>query len=148
MTLHSPYAITDGTSTGEPDAAQTIRAYVDAFNRGDMAALRAVFTDDALVYGALGWGGLDEIVPVWRMLHDAFAFQLEVEGLMTQGDTVVVRFRERGTSVGPFRGQAPTGATSEVLAIEWFELDGGRIRRRWGARDSAAHFRQMGLAAG
>jgi hypothetical protein len=29
--------------------------------------------------------------------------------------------------------------------MEWFVIKDGRIHRRWGARDSAAQFRQMGL---
>jgi predicted ester cyclase len=32
-----------------------------------------------------------------------------------------------------------------VVAMEWFVLKDGRIERRWGARDGAAIFRQMGL---
>jgi hypothetical protein len=29
--------------------------------------------------------------------------------------------------------------------MEWFEIRDGLIRQRWGARDLAAQFRQMGL---
>lgn len=65
-----------------------------------------------------------------------------------QGDAVVARFLERGTSVGPFRGQAPTGKSSEVVATEWFTFQNGCIHRRWGVGDSAAHFRQRGLPLG
>lgn len=122
--------------------------YVEAYNQGDMEALRHLFTEDSEVYGALGWGGLEEVVPVWQMLHEAFAFQLYVEEVLVQGDSVVARFLERGTSVGPFRGQTATGKSSEVVAIEWFIVQGRRIRRRWGVRDSASHFRQMGLSLG
>ena len=125
-----------------------VLAYVEAFNRGDTEALRRLFAEDGQVYGALGWGGLDDVIPIWRMLHETFAFQLHVEELLAQGDTVVARFLERGTSIGPFRGQVATGASSEVMAIEWFVIQDGRIRRRWGVRDSASHFRQMGLAVG
>ena len=122
-----------------------LRAYVDAFNAGDVVALRALFTDDAQVSGALGWGSVDAVVPVWQQLYAAFAFQLELEAVVSEGDALVARFLERGTSVGPFRGQAPTGRSSAVVAIEWFMVRAGRIERRWGVRDSAAHFRQMGL---
>ena len=130
-----------------------VRRYAEAFSRGDTDALRLLFTDDAQVYdaqvyGALGWGGLDEVVPIWRMLHEAFAFQLEVEEIIAQGETVVARFVEHGTSRGAFRGQAPTGKSSKVVAIEWFTFRDGRIQRRWGVRDSASHFRQMGLSLG
>ena len=120
--------------------------YVEAFNRGDIEALRGLFSKDALVYGVMGWGKLDEVIPIWRQLHQAFAFQLQVEELIAQDESVVARLLERGTSVGEFRGQAATGKSSEVLAIEWFIIENGLIKRRWGARDSAAHFRQMGLS--
>lgn len=122
---------------------QIVLAYVEAFNSGDTQALRQLFAPDALVYGVLGWGGLDEVIPVWQQLHESFAFQLHVEALVAQGDTVVARFMERGTSVVAFRGQAATGKSSEVVAIEWFMIKNGRISRRWGVRDSASHFRQM-----
>jgi predicted ester cyclase len=59
---------------------------------------------------------------------------------------VAVRYLERGTSVGEFRGQAATGKSFEVVAMEWFILKDGLIYRRWGARDNAAQFRQMGLS--
>lgn len=38
-----------------------------------------------------------------------------------------------------------TGKSFEVVAMEWFEIKDGKIDRRWGARDNAAQFRQMGL---
>ena len=125
---------------------QIVLEYVTAFNRGDMKALRRIFAEEALVYGVMGWGGLDEVVPVWQQLRQAFAFQLHVEALLADGDQVIARFLERGTSVGEFRGQAATGKSSEVLAIEWFVIRDNLIQRRWGVRDSASHFRQMGLS--
>lgn len=125
-----------------------VLSYVDAFNRGDMEALRQLFTADALVYGVLGWGGLDKVMPIWLEIHNAFAIQLQVEAIVAEGDTVAVRYLERGASVGSFRGQAATGLPYEIVAMEWFIIQDGLIHRRWGARDSASQFRQMGLAIG
>lgn len=125
---------------------ETIKAYVDAFNAGDWVRMRALFTDDAVIRGVLGWGRLDEVLPVWRELHDGMAEHLEIEAVAQDGDTVVVRFKETGRFVGPFRGlqgQPPTRRPYEVVAIEWFEFAGDRIARRWGARDSAAISRQV-----
>lgn len=122
--------------------------YVEAFNRADYDALRQLFTEDALVYGVLGWGGIDKAMDIWREIKEVFAIQLNVEALAAEGDTVAARYTERGTSVGEFRGQAPTGKSYEVVAMEWFVIKDGRIHRRWGARDSAAQFRQMGLSPG
>jgi steroid delta-isomerase-like uncharacterized protein len=124
---------------------QTVLAYVDAFNRGDIDELRTLFADDALVYGVLGWGGMDQVVPIWREIKAAFDLQLTVEEIISQGDTVAVRYTERGTSRGSFRGGPVTGKSFEVVAMEWFIMKDGKIHRRWGARDNAAQMRQMGL---
>ena len=132
----------------EETGKRVVLEYVEAFNRGDMEALRRLFAPDALVYGVLGWGGLDKVVPIWQEIHEAFSIRLQVEAIIAEGDTVAALYRESGTSVGPFRGQPATGQSYEIVAMEWFIIQGDRIHRRWGARDSAAQFRQMGLSAG
>lgn len=124
---------------------QVVLHYVEAFNQGDLTALRQLFTPDALVYGVLGWGGLDQVMPIWQELHEAFAIHLSVEELIAEGDTVAVRYTERGKFRNPFRGHAPTGQSYELVAMEWFTLQDGKIHRRWGARDSAAQARQLGM---
>ena len=125
-----------------------VLAYVDAFNRGDEEAMRPLFTDDALIYGVLGWGGLDQVVPIWREIKAAFDIKLQVESMIAEDDIVAVRYVERGTSVGSFRGGPVTGKSFEVVAMEWFEIKDGKIHRRWGTRDNAAQLRQMGLPLG
>jgi len=123
-----------------------VQKYVEAFNAEDYDTLRQLFAPDALVYGVLGWGEIDKVITIWKEIHAAFALRLQIEALAAEGDTVAARYTERGTSVGEFRGQAPTGKSFEVVAMEWFIIKDGRIHRRWGARDSASQFRQMGLS--
>jgi steroid delta-isomerase-like uncharacterized protein len=124
---------------------EIVLAYVDAFNRGDMDALIDLFAPGALVYGVLGWGGLGQVEPIWREIKSAFDIQLKVESIIAEDDIVAVRYVERGTSVGSFRGGPVTGKSFEVVAMEWFIIKDGKIHRRWGARDNAAQMRQMGL---
>jgi steroid delta-isomerase-like uncharacterized protein len=124
---------------------KVVLEYVDAFNRGDIGALRQLFTPDALVYGVLGWGDLDKVTPIWRELHNALSVQLQVEDIIAEGERVAVHYAERGKSVGTFRGQPATGRTYEVVAMEWFIIQDGKIHRRWGARDATSQFRQMGI---
>lgn len=124
---------------------EIVLAYVDAFNRGDEQTLVNLFAPDALVYGVLGWGGLDQVAPIWREIKAAFDIQLQVESMIAEDDIVAVRYVERGTSVGSFRGGPVTGKSFEVVAMEWFIFKDGKIHRRWGARDNAAQMRQMGL---
>jgi steroid delta-isomerase-like uncharacterized protein len=122
-----------------------VRQYVEAFNAGDLARLRTLFTDDAVIQGVLGWGKLDVIEPIWRMLHESLAIEMTIDSIVAEGDLVAVRYTERGTFRGPFRGHQPTGKSFEVVAMEWFEIRDGKIARRWGARDHASQARQIGL---
>lgn len=127
---------------------RTVLQYVEAFNRGDLDALRQLFTPDAVVQGVLGWGQMDEVIPIWKELHEAFAIELTVDAIIAEGDAVAVRYTERGEFRAPFRGNAPTGKRYELVAMEWFELRDGKIARRWVARDSASQARQIGLGQG
>jgi steroid delta-isomerase-like uncharacterized protein len=122
-----------------------VREYVAAFNRGDVDAVCRCFAPNAVVYGVLGWGDLTKARPVWEELVTCFRMQLQIESVAAEGDVVAVRYTERGTFVRPFRGVEPTGKSYEAAAMEWFEFSDAGVARRWGARDSAAIFRQMGI---
>ncbi len=105
-----------------------VKEYVRAFNAGEIEALRKVFAPDALIHGVMGWGQFDQVAPMWTVLHDSFNMHLEMEQIVESGKEVIVRFTERGHFVGAFRGQLPTQQTSEVVAIEWFQMQDGLIR--------------------
>ncbi|MDR3457789.1 MAG: ester cyclase [Verrucomicrobiae bacterium] len=122
-----------------------VRSYVEAFNRGDFAALREIFAPEAEVQGVLGQGTMDKVIGIWQELHAAFGIELTVAEMIAEGGCVAVRYTERGTFRGTFRGQTPTGKAYELVAMEWFELRAGKIQRRWGARDAASQARQIGL---
>jgi hypothetical protein len=124
---------------------QVVKQYVKAFNAGDMKTLRDLFTTDALVYGVLGWGPIEAVIPIWEELHKAFAIELIVEEMIAEGDTVAVRYSELGIFTNPFRGKQPTGKSYELVAMEWFSFRHHHIARRWGARDSASQAKQLGL---
>jgi predicted ester cyclase len=123
-----------------------VRAYVDAFNAFDMTRLRQLFASDARIHGVLGHGNLDDVEPIWRELHEGLNTSLEILGMVAEANEVVVRYREVGRFIGAFRGLAgtqPTGRSYEIVAIEWFLIDNGRISCRWAARDSGAITRQV-----
>jgi predicted ester cyclase len=125
-----------------------VRAYADAFNRGDIEAVCDCFAPEAQVFGVLGWGGLDKAKPIWLMLSTSFQMKLQIDGLCAEDNLVAARYTERGKFVAPFRDFSPTGKTYEVVAMEWFEFSNSLIVRRWGARDSASIYRQLGITPG
>lgn len=129
----------------EEEAKAVVLAYVAAFNRGDLAALRELFAPAAQIQGVMGAGVFERVEPVWRQLIEGYAMQLQVEELVAQGGVVAARYTERGTFRAPAFGREPTGRSYELVAMEWFEIEGGRIRRRWGARDALSQARQLGI---
>jgi hypothetical protein len=130
----------------EHELPSAIRDYVDAFNAGDFSKLMSLFTLHAVVFGVLGSAPVAKAEPVWRELHDGMAMHLSPQAVAVAGVTVVVRYVESGCFRGSFRGLpgvSPTGRAYEVIAMEWFELDAGRIAKRWGTRDFDAIKKQV-----
>lgn len=128
-------------------AKNAVFAYVEAMNSGDFDSLASLFTPDAVIHGVLGQGPLDFALPIWRELHGCLAMRLEVMDVAEEGNNVVVRFRETGKALAPFRGLPATGRSFELTAIEWFKVVDGRIAQRWGVRDSGHQARQLGWSA-
>ena len=128
------------------ETKNVVLAYVDACNRGDVECLCKLFTPDAEIWGVLGAGSIEQARPVWKDLMECLEMQLQVDGIVSEGNTVAVRFTERGKSARAFRGLGPTERTYEVTAMEWFEIKDGLIHRRWGARDFANISRQLGFS--
>jgi predicted ester cyclase len=79
-------------------------------------------------------------------LIEAYGLQLNIEEMIAEGSRVAVRYRETGTFKAPAFGHEPTGKSYELIAMEFFEIENGKIKRRWGARDAASQARQLGLS--
>ncbi len=130
----------------EEECKSVVCRYVDAFNRGDLAELKALFADDAEIQGVMGKGLMEKVEPIWRQLVEGYGMQLRLEELIAEGQMIAARYVETGTFRAPAFGNEPTGKSYTLLAMEWFEIEGGKIKRRWGARDSASQARQLGIA--
>jgi steroid delta-isomerase-like uncharacterized protein len=129
----------------EEQNKEVVRRYVEAFNRGDLAALRSLLADNAEIQGVMGQGVFERVEPIWRQLIQGYGMQLHIEELIAEGNKVAARYTETGTFKAPAFGHEPTGRSYELVALELFEIQDGRIRRRWGGRDSASQARQLGI---
>lgn len=130
----------------EENCKAVVREYVEAFNRGDLQRLKALLADDAEIQGVKGKGTFEKVEPIWRQLIDGYGIQLRIEGMIAEGNIVAVRYLESGSFQAPAFGNQPTGRSYELVAMEWFEIESDKIKRRWGARDAAAQARQLGIA--
>ena len=131
--------------TIEEQSKAVVRSYVDAFNRGDLRALKALLADDAEIQGVFGKGLFDKVEPIWRQLIEGYGMQLDIREMIAEGNAVAVRYVESGTFRAPAFGNEPTGKSYEIVAMEWFVIENGKIQRRWGARDSASQAKQLGI---
>ena len=129
----------------EEEAKAVVRHYVEAFNQGDLDALKALLTEDAEIQGVMGKGLIEKVEPIWRQLIEGYGMQLRIEELIAEGNIVAARYVETGVFRSPAFGNQPTGKSYELVAMEWFEIEGGKIKRRWGARDAASQARQLGI---
>ncbi len=87
----------------------TVRAYVEAFNRGDLDALKRLFTPDAMIQGVLGKAPIEEALGIWRELHESYGIESSLGAVVAEGNQVAARYTERGTFRKAFRGAQPTG---------------------------------------
>jgi hypothetical protein len=131
-----------------PANKRVVSEYVTAFNARNYDKLRALFARNALIYGVLGKGGIEVVMPIWQELHSGLNMQLHVDEMIAEGDAVAVRYTERGQFTGPFRGHAPTSRSYEITAMEWFILHDEKIVQRWGARDAMSIAQQIGIPLG
>jgi steroid delta-isomerase-like uncharacterized protein len=122
-----------------------VRRYVEAFNQGDLSALRGLMAEDAVIHSVLGTVNKVQAIEMWEMVHKALGVVLTIEDLIAEGDQVMARYRERGVFQGAFLGKAPTGKPYELSTLEWFVIRDGKIKTRWSCRDMASMGRQVGF---
>ena len=81
----------------EESSKAVVRAYVEAFNRGDLPALKALLGEEAEIQGVMGRGVFERVEPVWRQLIEGYGMQLSIQELVAEGGVVAARYIERGT---------------------------------------------------
>ena len=133
--------------TPEQNKAVVRRLYEEVFEGGDLD-----LTDELVLPDVRDLGdpqdrrGPERVKEVATMLHTAFPDQhWEIEDLIAEGDTVVMRSTHSGTHTGPFMGMPPTGRTFQGVGHAYFfELRDGRVATYRAIRDDASFLRQIG----
>ena len=128
---------------------------VRAVESRDAASLAALFQEDAVLRHPLSeipTQGRAAIAASEQVLFDAFSdIVVEVVGVVTDPDTVVIELVLRATHTGPLaaaEGQViePSGRRIEMPAVWVLKVGaGGLVREERDYLDSAAFFRQLGL---
>jgi steroid delta-isomerase-like uncharacterized protein len=114
---------------------QLARESIDAFNRSDWDAIRAML-GPGYVYEETGTGrrceGVDETLAALQAWKSAIPDGTgEVLRVVVDGDTVVLELVWRGTQTGPLAagaGELPaSGRSFEALAVMWTQWSGDQL---------------------
>lgn len=125
---------------------QLVRDGIEAINDGDAEWLREYVDDDVIIHGQGGReiSGLDEYLS--GNSNDAFPdSHLEIEEMIAEGDTVVVRMIFTGTHRGTMHGVPPTGEEIEIRVMSMYRIEDGRLAEGWFIEDDADTLQQLGL---
>lgn len=123
---------------------------MDALNRHDLPAAIDAVAEELVNHSAIPEAqGRSGLLGIWQKLLVAFPdLSWTCEDLLTDGDRIVLRTRERGTNAGPLRfSRLPMPATGKALDIEAifiFRIAAGRIVEVWAQRDELGMLRQLG----
>jgi predicted ester cyclase len=145
-----PTALAEGPAgPAEVEAANiaVVRGIVERLNAGDVEGAAQLMAEDLVDHNpaAPGRGRMGFLLLHGKILHTAFPdMQVVQESVIADGDTVVSRVRMQATSLGPFMGIPPTGATVTATGIEVHRLAGGLVVEHWAQFDLMAILRQLG----
>jgi steroid delta-isomerase-like uncharacterized protein len=133
------------------DSASILRAFYDAFNARDTAAVASCVAPGAQATSmALGTRtGFIEHLQAWG---DAFPDgRIELRSMVAQGDAVFTEIVARGTHTGtlkePGHELPATGRRIELPMAEVFRCRGGKIEDFRVYFDAFTLFRQLGIGA-
>ncbi|MGQ0467925.1 MAG: ester cyclase [Sporichthyaceae bacterium] len=124
-----------------------VRADVDAINRHDVAAMRALWADDVTVrFPDATCHGADAIAAYIEGILAALPdFHIDLQTLAADGDSVFIRYVITGTHTGPFKGVSGTGKRVELPGMDHFTIRDGKIVSNFVIFDQMDIGRQLGL---
>jgi steroid delta-isomerase-like uncharacterized protein len=93
--------------------------------------------------------GLEGVMGFVMGLRTAFPdIVYTVEELISEGDSVVVRWHNQGTQQGDYLGIPATGKTVAIGGGNLFHFQGGKLVEEWGFPDSLSILIQLGVIPG
>lgn len=134
----------------QQEAEQLIRAYGDLWNEQDYDRLQDVVAESftgvfpEVEANVQGRDGLEEWM---REFSSAFPdFQVDIQDLIAQDDTVVAEGIYTMTHTGEFEGIPPTERELEIPAMAKFHIEDGKVTEHREYHDRHALLEQLGVA--
>ena len=130
----------------ERNKALLLRLIEEGFNKGNLSVVDEIVAKDAKEHQRGNPDGAQGTKEVIETLRSWFPdFQMHAEDIVAQGDKVWVRFVARGTNLGHFMGNRPTGKKMRIDVIDVVRFEDGKIVEHWGVPDQLGVMLQLGL---
>lgn len=93
--------------------------------------------------------GPEHVAATAAWLREQFPdVRMEIEELVSEGDTVAVLVRSEGTNLGKLNGVIPpTGRRFVSRQSHWFRVRDGLLTEHWATRDDLTTMLQLGLVS-
>lgn len=128
---------------------QRARDYFKAFATQDRAWLDAnvaktyVRRDTTLPFEVIGPDGVMQLGDV---LLGAFSeIELDIQNLIAEDNKVLVHLRFRGLHSGPFGDYPASNKRFDVMVLDFFRMEDGKIVEQWPAIDNLGLQQQIGM---
>jgi steroid delta-isomerase-like uncharacterized protein len=115
------------------------RFFEDAWNKGDVAQVKAFLADEFISHNSLNFTiqSSDDYCRGLVAYREAFPDLItSVEDVIAEGDRVVVRGTDRGTHQGEFMGRPASGRFVTATWIEIFRMESGKAVEGWVESDT------------
>ena len=121
--------------------------FIDAWNKGDVAALKEVLSPDFVHHPRMGVDeSLEEAFEGLKERMTMFSDQnLQVQDLIVKGDKFVFWGIFSGTHTGDIEGFPATGKRVEIRGFGIYQVENGRIVEDWGITDLLDFHEQLGF---
>ena len=122
-----------------------IRNFIATLDRQDWDAILRVVDPACRSHVGGQDGGRDEWVAMGKMFYAAFPDgRHEIEGVLAEGDQVILRAAFQGTHRGAFHGVPPSGRSVSVRLMLGYRSAGERVVEHWGQFDALGLMQQIG----
>lgn len=125
-----------------------LRLFTEAFNQGNLAAVEELLAPDSIIH-IPAWGmpnnrmGLKQLIAIFRAAFPDLHCTVEDE--IREGDRFAAHWTIRGTHMGSFLRNPPTGRTIEAKGIIFARTEKGRIVENWILIDQFGLLQQLGV---
>jgi predicted ester cyclase len=120
--------------------------FTDAYQRGDIAAVRAICSPDFIEHGVGQTFSLEQAIDTLKGNMAIFSgFTIIAEDVIARGDRVAVRYLMKVTHTGDGLGVPATGKKAETTGLEILRFENGKIAEAWSEEDVLGLLTQLGF---